>query len=71
MTYIRITFPGSKKDFHTEKDLKRFNLVGVKLDIMSSTVGPETIASRYEETLAIPGTLQQIVHANVQSNFTI
>lgn len=29
MTYIRIIFPGSKKDFHTEKDLQQAVWAGI------------------------------------------
>lgn len=63
MKHIRIIFPGSKTNYHTLDDLKNLNLKNIKIDIVNAEVGPETIANRCEEALAIPGTLQQIVRA--------
>jgi allantoin racemase len=61
--HIRVIFPGRKADFHTQEHLKDFKSCDFKVDIVHAQVGPETIASRYEEALAIPGTLQQICRA--------
>ena len=62
-TNIRVIFPGTKVDFHTQEDLNKINLPDCNIDIVSAKGGPETISSRYEEVLAIPGTLERIVQA--------
>ena len=49
--HIRIIFPGSKVDFHTQEDLNKINLPDCNIDIISAKVGPETISSRCEEVL--------------------
>lgn len=60
---IRVIFPGRYPDFHTKEQLLSFLSPSVTIDIVHAEVGPETISSRLEEVLAIPGTLQQIGRA--------
>lgn len=61
--WIRIVFPGTSTDFHTQEHLDQIRPSDVTLDIVSARIGPHTIASRYEEAVAIPGTIEQIVLA--------
>lgn len=70
-THIRVIFPGSKIDFHTQDDLNKINLSGCTIDIVSAKSGPETISSRCEEVLAIPGTLEQIVQAENEGSHAV
>jgi allantoin racemase len=60
---IRIIFPGLNANFHTKQDIKFLEHDDIHIDIVHSDVGPDSISSRAEEVLAIPGTLQKIVAA--------